>query len=100
MTENTLKDFDDPEVFQDCQRKLVKPHTLNFVLEFGEDKAGVAFDLDNAAFDLLLNHDDPPRDHKQRPVRWMKVSISHDTKTLANWFIIEIYGHLISNPML
>jgi heptaprenylglyceryl phosphate synthase len=98
MTEDILRDFDDPEVFQDCQRKLVKPQTLNFVLEFG-DEANIAFDLDKAAFNLLLNHDNPPWDNK-RPVRWMKVSISRNTEALANWFTTEIYGHLTSSPTL
>jgi hypothetical protein len=68
MTEDILKDFDDSDVYKDCQKKLVDSKTRNFLLEFGQDEAKIAFDLEKDDFSQLIRKS--PRDGK-RPVRWM-----------------------------
>ena len=60
-------DFDDAAIYKGSQARALNEATHNFVVEFGKDEAQVAFDLDVADIQNVL---DTPREGP-RPVRWM-----------------------------
>jgi hypothetical protein len=62
-------DFDDVVVYKQAQEKVIDHKTRNFVVEFGQKNARIAFDIDHTEFEALL-----PSNHESRlamPIRWM-----------------------------
>lgn len=50
-----FKDIDDAANFEHYQKLLVSTDTQNFVLDFGDDDAWCAVNLDRTEFDALTN---------------------------------------------
>jgi hypothetical protein len=60
-------DFDDETVFRDSQSFALTDSSLNFAVEFGKDKAQIAFGLTSQEVEALLGTERSP----ETPVRWM-----------------------------
>jgi hypothetical protein len=60
-------DFDDETVFRQSQTLALTDSTLNFAVEFGKDKAHIAFDLNASEVETLLSTERS----SETPVRWM-----------------------------
>lgn len=69
-TDNFFEDYDDEFVYERIEKWLLGPGAHNFVVEFGQDEAKIATDLDFTKFQRLVKHNDPSRP-ASRPVRWM-----------------------------
>lgn len=61
-------DFDRDEVFKKAVPHAENPNSQNFVVEFGPERARIAFDLDSADIEAVLKTE---RDVKDYPIRWM-----------------------------
>ena len=70
QTNSFFEDYDDTAVYDKIQGWLQNPQARNFVVEFGQNEAKIAYDLDSAEFERLIKQDDPPKS-ADRPVRWM-----------------------------
>lgn len=70
QTDSFFEDYDDADVYGKVQGWLQSPNARNFVVEFGQNEAKIARDLDSAKFEQLIKHEDPPKS-ATRPVRWM-----------------------------
>lgn len=62
-----FRDLDDELVFDEAQHLATAIACKNFVVEFGADRARIAYDLNRDQFEALLTY---PRD-EQYPIRWM-----------------------------
>jgi hypothetical protein len=60
-------DYDDAEVYKNSEEQALNALTRNFVVEFGLNKARIAFDLDEGPFKSLLDTPQP----FERPIRWV-----------------------------
>lgn len=69
-TGSFFKNYDDTDVYRDVQGWLQSPKARNFVVEFGQNEAQIARDLDSTQFERLIK---PHERHElpDRPVRWM-----------------------------
>jgi hypothetical protein len=65
-----FEDYDEAKIYGKVQDWLLSPQARNFVVEFGQNEAKIACDLDSAKFEKLISHDCPPKS-PDRPVRWM-----------------------------
>lgn len=65
-----FEDFDLDEVFQKATPHTANLNSKNFVVEFGPERARIAFDLDAAGIEKVLEGE---RDTKDYPIRWMYV---------------------------
>ena len=59
--------YDLKDVYEKSREFAKDPRTSNFVVEFGQEEAQIAFDLDIIQFQTLLSTEAP----KKRPIRWM-----------------------------
>ncbi|KAH6678354.1 hypothetical protein B0J14DRAFT_582510 [Halenospora varia] len=62
-------DFDEDEVYQNAKAFTLDLSTLNFVVEFGQDKAQIAFDVHKDDFEALLKS----KRTIERPIRWINI---------------------------
>ena len=62
-----FESFDDEEVYNQSQSRALKDTTRNFAVEFGKDKARIAFDLSLGDVQELLIAERQP----ESPIRWM-----------------------------
>ena len=62
-------DFDDPSVYENTVQKAFAASAMNFVIEFGADKAQIACDLSENQVAKLLD----TRQHADMPVRWINI---------------------------
>ena len=62
-----FRDLDDKLVFEEAQHLATAMACKNFVVEFGADRARIAYDLNRDQFEALLAR---PRD-EQYPIRWV-----------------------------
>lgn len=68
MDKNAVfEDFDDEAVYHRSRERALRESSLNFVVEFGKDKARIAFDLGLEDVKELL----VTRQEEETPVRWM-----------------------------
>ncbi|TGJ88154.1 hypothetical protein E0Z10_g513 [Xylaria hypoxylon] len=65
-----FEDFDLREVFLKAKPHTENINSQNFVVEFGPERARIAFDLDSDDMELLLRSE---RDVKHYPIRWINV---------------------------
>jgi len=65
-----FRDYDDPKVYEEIQAGLLDPTARNFVVEFGQNQARIALNVDCDTFKELLEDSSLPRSN-DRPVRWM-----------------------------
>lgn len=63
-----FEDFDLEDVFQKATPHAVNPTSQNFVVEFGPEKARIAFDIDAVDIEELLKGN---KDANVYPIRWM-----------------------------
>ncbi|PVH87189.1 hypothetical protein DL98DRAFT_510047 [Cadophora sp. DSE1049] len=73
-------DFDEDSTFKDCLGRAVLESTRNFVVQFGEESAEIAFDFQADAIEALLNSSSPA----ERPVRWINIWAPHRQKDILN----------------
>lgn len=66
-TADTFSDFDDAAVYKDAVERNLRDVTRNFVVEFGADKARIAFDFSTPGVSKLLD----AKRSEELPVRWM-----------------------------
>jgi hypothetical protein len=69
-TESFFEDYDDADVYRDVQGWLQSPKARNFVVEFGQNEAKIARDLDSNQFERLIKLEERQKS-SDRPVRWM-----------------------------
>jgi hypothetical protein len=60
-------DFDDEAIYNQSQLRAQEESTRNFVVEFGQGKAHIAFDLGVVDIQSVLESERAP----ETPVRWM-----------------------------
>ncbi|KAI0197761.1 hypothetical protein F4808DRAFT_438058 [Astrocystis sublimbata] len=65
-----FEDFDLEAVFRKATPHATNHDSKNFVVEFGPERARIAFDLDAASVEQLLKS---PRDTNTYPIRWVNV---------------------------
>ncbi|KAI1423080.1 hypothetical protein F5Y12DRAFT_560606 [Xylaria sp. FL1777] len=65
-----FEDFDLEAVFQQATPHAENIYSQNFVVEFGPERARIAFDLGSAHMKRLLESE---RDHKHYPIRWINI---------------------------
>jgi hypothetical protein len=66
-TANEFSDFDNADVCSESLERNVHDSTRNFVVEFGADKARIAFNVSTEGVSSLLDTKRSP----ELPVRWM-----------------------------
>ena len=66
-----FEDFDDESVYTQSQRRALDETTRNFVVEFGKDRAHIAFNVGTGDVQRLYETER----HEETPVRWMLVFI-------------------------
>jgi hypothetical protein len=84
-----FEDFDVEEVFKKATPHAINLNSQNFVVEFGPERARIAFDLDADDFEGLLGS---TRDTKDYPIRWMYAIGCEPPKLIlwcmyADWYI-------------
>ncbi|KAH8157962.1 hypothetical protein CIB48_g10284 [Xylaria polymorpha] len=65
-----FEDFDLEDVFQKATPHAVNPTSQNFVVEFGPEKARIAFDIDAVDIEELLKGN---KDANVYPIRWIQM---------------------------
>ncbi|KAI0409072.1 hypothetical protein F4802DRAFT_311446 [Xylaria palmicola] len=83
-----FEDFDLSDVFRKAVPHAASPTSQNFVVEFGPDRARIAFDLGAHDVEELLAS---PRDTNQYPIRWINIW-NPTTQTKAVKAIGKHYG--------
>jgi hypothetical protein len=66
-TADTFSDFDDAVVYREALDRNQRDVTRNFIVEFGADKARIAFDFSTPGVAELLK----ATRSQEFPVRWM-----------------------------
>ncbi|CAG8960332.1 hypothetical protein HYFRA_00012406 [Hymenoscyphus fraxineus] len=69
MENGRFENYDDPDIYAECQKKVLDIASQNFVIEFGRDEAQIAFNLEEDDFNKLLTDPRP----QQRPIRWINI---------------------------
>lgn len=64
-----FEDFDDESVYRESQRRALDETTFNFVVEFGKDRAHIAFNLGTNDVQKLFEAER----HEETPVRWINI---------------------------
>ncbi|KAI8957465.1 hypothetical protein F5Y11DRAFT_339650 [Daldinia sp. FL1419] len=69
---SVFHDFDLEQVFKNAEEHVRDPSSKNFVVEFGSERARIAFDFDiDDAKKLLLDQD--PDEKREYPIRWINI---------------------------
>ncbi|KAI1650530.1 uncharacterized protein F4817DRAFT_263654 [Daldinia loculata] len=69
---SVFHDFDLEHVFKKAEQHVRNEESKNFVVEFGSERARIAFDFDiDDARKLLLDQD--PDEKKEYPIRWINI---------------------------
>jgi hypothetical protein len=96
-----FRDFDSERNFDLFDRQTREHRTSNFCVDFGEDDAFCAFDLDYQAYEKLLKSPRPTELH----TRWINIWMPYDQKdlirTLASHFDFtpRLLGMMKSDPV-
>lgn len=75
---HNFRDFDSERNFDLFDRQTRDPKSNNFCIDFGEDNAFCAFDLDAKSYEKLLNAPRPAELH----TRWINIWMPHNQKDL------------------
>jgi hypothetical protein len=90
--QHCFRNFDDKRNFDLFDRQTRNPSSANFCIDFGEDNAFCAFDLDTHSYSKLLNAPRPPNLH----TRWINIWMPYNQKDL-----IKVVGqHFDFTPRL
>ncbi|KAH9210573.1 hypothetical protein DL95DRAFT_370770 [Leptodontidium sp. 2 PMI_412] len=73
-------DFDDKHTFEESERRAALESTTNFVVQFGEEGAEIAFNYQADGIETLLKGSPPA----ERPVRWINIWAPHQQKGIIN----------------
>jgi hypothetical protein len=73
-----MKDFDDPNNYEELARAVCSARTRNFVVDFDDDHAWCGFDLDQLSMSTLLKNGRPP----ELNTRWINIYLPHEQKDL------------------
>lgn len=90
--QHCFRDFDHERNFDLFDRQTRNPRSSNFCLDFGEDDAYCAFDLDASSYSKLLSAPRPQQLH----TRWINIWMPHNQKDL----IRTLAGHFDFTPRL
>lgn len=70
---NKFHDFDNEQVYKDVCGYAIQEKSLNFVVQFGDNSAEVAYGLDVSNFQQLLQQPSPDLADGTKAVRWINV---------------------------
>lgn len=96
-----MKDFDNPENYDELARAVMSARTRNFVLDFDDDHAWCGFDLDSDAVTSLLRSNRPP----ELNTRWINIWLPHEQKDVLEAiakhydFTPRLLGFMQSPPL-
>lgn len=90
--QHCFRNFDSERNFDQFDRLTRNPKSSNFCLDFGEDDAYCAFDLDAHIYSKLLSSPRPPHLH----TRWINIWMPYNQKDL----IRILAGHFDFTPRL
>ncbi|KAJ4367518.1 hypothetical protein N0V83_007101 [Neocucurbitaria cava] len=90
--QHCFRDFDHERNFDLFDRQTRNPRSSNFCVDFGEDDAYCAFDLDASSYSKLLSSPRPQQLH----TRWINIWMPHNQKDL----IRTLAGHFDFTPRL
>ncbi|KAI1104169.1 hypothetical protein F4804DRAFT_308010 [Jackrogersella minutella] len=79
-------DFDLEDIFHQAESHVTNENSKNFVVEFGQKRARIAFDLGLDEVEELL--DQNPDDQKDYPIRWINLwdpSVQRDVMTAIGY---------------
>ncbi|EDU40010.1 conserved hypothetical protein [Pyrenophora tritici-repentis Pt-1C-BFP] len=99
--QHCFRDFDVERNFDLFDRQTRDPNSNNFCLDFGEDFAYCAFDLDSQSYDKLLNVPRPTELH----TRWINIWMPYNQKALIRTlaahfdFTPRLMGMMKSDPV-
>jgi len=97
----SFRNLDDERSFELYDREIRNPNTQNFTIDFGEDDAFCAFDLEAESVLRLVHAPRPPNLH----TRWINIWIPYQQKetlhTLARYydFSPRLLALMCSNPV-
>lgn len=72
----SIKNFDEDIHFEQFDHKVRNPNSRNFLIDFGDDEAWCAFDLEANSFTRLLRTNRPPALN----TRWINIWLPYDQK--------------------
>ncbi|OCL10498.1 hypothetical protein AOQ84DRAFT_426903 [Glonium stellatum] len=72
----SIKNFDDDVHFEQFDHEVRSPNSRNFLIDFGDDEAWCAFDLEANSFTSLLKSNRPPALN----TRWINIWLPYDQK--------------------
>jgi hypothetical protein len=96
-----MKDFDDPENYNELAHAVMSARSRNFILDFDDDHAWCGFDLDSEAMTSLLRSHRPP----ELNTRWINIWLPHEQKDVLeavakNYdFTPRLLGFMQSPPL-
>ncbi|USP74309.1 hypothetical protein yc1106_01583 [Curvularia clavata] len=98
---HNFRDFDSERNFDLFDRQTRDPKSNNFCIDFGEDKAFCAFDLDAQSYEKLLNAPRPTELHTRWIHIWMPYNQKDLIRTLATHFDFtpRLAGLMKSDPI-
>lgn len=98
---HNFRDFDSERNFDLFDRQTRDPKSNNFCIDFGEDKAFCAFDLDAQSYEKLLNAPRPTELHTRWIHLWMPYNQKDLIRTLATHFDFtpRLAGLMKSDPI-
>ncbi|KAF1837553.1 hypothetical protein BDW02DRAFT_117739 [Decorospora gaudefroyi] len=96
-----FRDFDVERNFEHFDRQTRSPKSNNFCLDFGEDNAFCAFDLDSQSYTKLLTSSRPPELHTRWINIWMPYNQKDVIRTIARHFDFtpRLLGMMKSDPV-
>ncbi|CAO2650583.1 Nn.00g018750.m01.CDS01 [Neocucurbitaria sp. VM-36] len=99
--QHCFRNFDLERNFDLFDRQTRNPRTSNFCLDFGEDDAYCAFDLDASSYSKLLSTPRPQQLHTRWINIWMPYSQKDLIRTLASHFDFtpRLLGTMRSDPV-
>lgn len=98
--QHCFRNFDNVENFDLFDKQTRNPGSNNFCLDFGEQEAFCAFDLDAQAYSKLLASSRPPRLHTRWINIWMPYNQKDLLKVLGQYFDFtpRLLGMMRSDP--
>lgn len=96
-----MRDFDDPENYEELSRAVMSARSRNFVVDFDDDHAWCGFDFGQDAITALLKNDRPP----ELNTRWINIWLPHEQKDVLEAlakhydFTPRLLGFMQSPPL-
>jgi hypothetical protein len=96
-----MRDFDNPEDYEELARAIMSARSRNFVLDFDDDHAWCGLGLTPEAIAALLKNERPP----ELNTRWINIWLPHDQKDILETvakhydFTPRLLGFMQSLPL-